>query len=806
MRPGRARSRSGRTASTSTAGPARDAAAAAGVVGQFGQLERFVDAAAAAPAAGAASRPARPAASACFVGQVEVQVDAIAELLSAARVGARGSAARSGCTDCGIVLAPSGSTTAAPAAAPIAAAGRPPGWYSGLSGSICAAELLRLGPVLALATGQREQLRGQQLEALGVAPLGVDLEQLGADRQAVRVAAHRLLEDLLGLQVAAVGEVDVGLGHRVDVADRVELAQRVAHRRRSAARHRACRCAGRRWRRRTNRAAGGSRGTRSRRCPCARGCASGRCPGRPAAATAAPAPSGSERVVEQRSRAAGLRSAGGRGAAIGAAGLAASARRGRGVAARRRGDAGQARHRRRAAGAGAGAAAGAVRQRAPARAAARPARVPARRGCGRVRAAHASAGAARGRRRGRGRRRLLRLQLASGPRRSCCSSATRVAASFFSASFETLASALGAAPPLTAPCDSVSLSGVGAAACLRSSTLACDLAGGLARAASSACDVGHAAGQALAVGAEVGALRLDRPGLRARPRWLLRPASADGTASTTPAFSRFMLLPMKASGWRGTAPPASGRATRRRAALRPAIVTACRRCAPVLVAAGAPAARAGVGAAARRGARRRRARRGAGAGARRAAPRPRAARRRAARGRGCRRGAAAARPRSTARSARRRRGGAALHARRIEQQRVFAHQAAGRPGDLEDHVDEGLLHPRSLVEAQIRRGRRRGAAARPAVPAARRCSRRRRRDRPRAARRATRRLAASSAREAGDVDLGAQRFAERGLHRAAGPGRAPQAPERPAHSAAAATPVRAKRPEIVERSFQGVSQ
>ena len=129
------------------------------------------------------------------------------------------------------------------------------------------AELLRLGPVLALAARQREQLRGEQLEALGVAPLGVDLEQLGADRQALGVAAHRLLEDLLGLQVAAVGQVDVGLGHRVDVADRIELAQRVGHRRRAAGRHRGCRCAGRRWRRRTNRAAGGSRGTRSRRCP-----------------------------------------------------------------------------------------------------------------------------------------------------------------------------------------------------------------------------------------------------------------------------------------------------------------------------------------------------------------------------------------------------------------------------------------------------------------------------------------------------------------------------------------------------------
>ena len=92
------------------------------------------------------------------------------------------------------------------------------------------AEFLRLDPVLALAARQRVELRGEQFEALGVAPLGIDLEQLGAHRHAIGVGAHRLLEDLLGLQVAAVGEVDVGLGHRIDVADRVELAQRIAHR------------------------------------------------------------------------------------------------------------------------------------------------------------------------------------------------------------------------------------------------------------------------------------------------------------------------------------------------------------------------------------------------------------------------------------------------------------------------------------------------------------------------------------------------------------------------------------------------
>ena len=64
--------------------------------------------------------------------------------------------------------------------------------------------------------------------------------------------------------------------------------------------------------------------------------------------------------------------------------------------------------------------------------------------------------------------------------------------------------------------------------------------------------------------------------------------------------------------------------------------------------------------------------------------------------------------------------------------------------------------------------------------AARRCSRRRRRGRPRAAPRAGCSDAASSARHAGDVDLGPQRFAQRRLHRqpaqAQRPGRrAPQA-------------------------------
>jgi hypothetical protein len=39
---------------------------------------------------------------------------------------------------------------------------------------------------------------------------------------------------------------------------------------------------------------------------------------------------------------------------------------------------------------------------------------------------------------------------------------------------------------------------------------------------------------------------------------------------------------------------------------------------------------------------------------------------------------------------------------RVEQHRVLAHQATGRPRDLEDHVDEGLLHRAIAGDAQIR--------------------------------------------------------------------------------------------------------
>ena len=111
------------------------------------------------------------------------------------------------------------------------------------------------------------------LERLGIAALGVDLEQLAVDGHALRRRAQRFLQDFLGLQVAAVSQVHVGLGHRIDVAGSVELAGRVHHGRAGRRRLHWCRCAGRRWRRRTNRAAGGFPGTSCR--PGSTSCAAG---------------------------------------------------------------------------------------------------------------------------------------------------------------------------------------------------------------------------------------------------------------------------------------------------------------------------------------------------------------------------------------------------------------------------------------------------------------------------------------------------------------------------------------------------
>ena len=573
--------------------------------------------------------------------------------------------------------------------------GWPPGWYSGLSGSIWQAQFLRLGPVLALAARQAVQLRGQQLEALGVAPLGIDLEQLGADGQALRRGAHRFLEDLLGLQVAAVGQVDVGLGHRVDVADGVELAQRIAHRRRTAAGGAASRVS-MRWPPLAPKNESGCRRLSRNEVSPLPACATRprrRYRPRPASrATSTPAPGSSSGLLEQRVEQARLFG----GAAGAGAGRDARQRR---AAVRRRWRAGGRRRRLRAR--GAAAATARRRRQAPAPAA-------------------AAAGA--------GARRLPARALrplappAAPPLQAACSSSTLRVSSASRASRRPCARAAlddlrpRAPRPWTRALRlSVSLSGVGGRRLLAVVDRGLHLAAGLARRAARGLRGRHARGQALAVGGEIGALRLDDlarlGGVDAA--WPPRPTAP--TARHRPSAGS-CCRPMKACGlarnsdtsiW-SSETPARLRATGdARLSVSPGLH-------PVAVGRGRPAARP---AAVRRAGARRRARRGPG---RRAAARLGAARRRRGGGAGAGAARAAAAPRGGAAAvaaggatagAAAGAGAARARCRRVEQQRVLAHQAARCPGELRGSRRRRAPARRGRWSRAATGGRRRGAAS-----------------------------------------------------------------------------------------------
>ena len=98
------------------------------------------------------------------------------------------------------------------------------------------AHFLSLGPVFTVTTRQVVQLDSQLLEALGVTTLGIDLQQLDANGQAIRRAAQCFLEDFLCLQVTAVCQIYIGFSHWIDITDGIQLAQRVAHGRRTTGR------------------------------------------------------------------------------------------------------------------------------------------------------------------------------------------------------------------------------------------------------------------------------------------------------------------------------------------------------------------------------------------------------------------------------------------------------------------------------------------------------------------------------------------------------------------------------------------
>ena len=68
---------------------------------------------------------------------------------------------------------------------------------------------------------------GHRFQRLAVQALGIDFCQLQKYGNAGRVLARCLAQYFLGLQVAAVGQVHIGFGHRVHFAAGVELAVRI---------------------------------------------------------------------------------------------------------------------------------------------------------------------------------------------------------------------------------------------------------------------------------------------------------------------------------------------------------------------------------------------------------------------------------------------------------------------------------------------------------------------------------------------------------------------------------------------------
>ncbi len=79
-----------------------------------------------------------------------------------------------------------------------------------------AAHRSSLGPFGRSGAHLRQHFLGDGLEAMRILAVGVDFHQLEADGLAFRMLLERLAQDFLGLHVAAVSDVDIGLRDRID--------------------------------------------------------------------------------------------------------------------------------------------------------------------------------------------------------------------------------------------------------------------------------------------------------------------------------------------------------------------------------------------------------------------------------------------------------------------------------------------------------------------------------------------------------------------------------------------------------------
>ena len=85
------------------------------------------------------------------------------------------------------------------------------------------AHLADVSPLRAGAVCDGERLRGNDFKGFQVPPFGVNFYQLGMNGDTRGVGAQGFLQDFLGLQIAAVGQVDIGFGDWVYISGCIQL-------------------------------------------------------------------------------------------------------------------------------------------------------------------------------------------------------------------------------------------------------------------------------------------------------------------------------------------------------------------------------------------------------------------------------------------------------------------------------------------------------------------------------------------------------------------------------------------------------
>lgn len=106
-----------------------------------------------------------------------------------------------------------------------AATGLEQGVAWGQIGRQCA----NLGPLRPIALRECIQLHRLHFKRLHITAFGKNFHHFEVDGWACRVNFQGFFQDFFCLQVASVGKIDIGLGHRIHIAACIQLAGRVHH-------------------------------------------------------------------------------------------------------------------------------------------------------------------------------------------------------------------------------------------------------------------------------------------------------------------------------------------------------------------------------------------------------------------------------------------------------------------------------------------------------------------------------------------------------------------------------------------------